>query len=84
MENIFEIKNNFIPKKTQEEINQKFIDPSMELGRDGKMTEPMLGTQNSFAEGSMQPIDNVASTAAPILGQIPIPQPQEEITNEEI
>tara|TARA_R100000541_G_scaffold36335_1_gene44386 strand:+ start:138 stop:392 length:255 start_codon:yes stop_codon:yes gene_type:complete len=84
MENIFEIKNNFIPKKNQEEISQKFIDPSMDLGRNGKMTESVLGTENSFTEGSMQPIDNVASIAAPIIGQIPIPQPQEEITNEEI
>ncbi len=84
MENIFEIKNNFIPKKTQEEINQKFIDPSMELGRNGKMTEPILGTKNSFTEGSMQPIDNIASITPPIIGQIPIPQPEEEITKEEI
>jgi len=73
---MFEIKNNFIPKKIQEEISQKFIDPSMELGRNGKMTEPALEIDEPII-GTEDPKQKpeLALEEPSIIGQIPVPNP---------
>ena len=89
MEDIFDIRNNFIPKKTQEEKSGKF---GRELGRNGRMIPPALegateavstmvdnqfdlGTESTVDMGSNQTIDNTAVPPAPVLGQVPNPVP---------
>ena len=64
MENIFEIKNNFIPKKTQEEINNKF---GRDLGRDGNMIEPILGTEDVMQKPELAMDDPAIIGQAPVL-----------------
>jgi len=83
MEDIFDIRNNFIPKKTQEEKSGNF---GRELGRNGRMIPPAevelealptieIGTQSTVDMGSNQTIDNTAIPPAPVLGQVPNPVP---------
>ena len=75
MENIFEIKNNFIPKKVQEEMSDKF---GRDLGRDGNMVDPMLGTQDVMQKPELSLADPA------IIGQVPVPTPgMEEESYEE-
>jgi hypothetical protein len=69
MENIFEIKNNFIPKQDQEKINEKF---GRDLERGGNMIEPMLGTEDIMQKPEL-PLANPA-----IIGQVPVPVPGAE------
>jgi len=79
MENIFEIKNNFIPPKDQELISTKFDN---NLGRDGNVEKIKdinypLGTEDITVEGAYQAELNTASPEAAVLGQIPVPIPLE-------
>jgi len=93
MEDIFDIRNNFIPKKAQEEKSGKF---GRELGRNGKMIPPSLegateavstmasnqvdlGTESIVDMGSEQAIDNTAVPPAPVLGQVPVPAPIKQV-----
>jgi|TARA_R110001606_G_scaffold104133_1_gene227578 hypothetical protein len=93
MKDIFDIRNNFIPKKAQEEKSGNF---GRELGRNGKMISPALegateavstmasnkvdlGTESIVDMGSEQAIDNTAVPPAPVLGQVPVPAPIKQV-----
>tara|TARA_R110001592_G_scaffold1728_3_gene10283 strand:- start:386 stop:616 length:231 start_codon:yes stop_codon:yes gene_type:complete len=74
MEDIFDIKNNFIPPKTQEFMGSKF---GRQLGRDGNM----LGTETVIENGSMQAVESLPIAQQNPMDQ-PIPVPEEKIEQE--
>ena len=77
MEDIFDIRNNFIPKKTQEEKSGKF---GRELGRNGRMIPPALeGATEAVSTMVDNQIDNTAVPPAPVLGQVPVPAPIKQV-----
>ena len=74
MEDIFDIKNNFIPPKAQEFMVPKF---GRQLGRDGNM----LGTETVIENGSMQAVESLPIAQQNPMDQ-PIPVPEEKIEQE--